>query len=59
MSVALGAADGQSQPDGPCRRHPINHRVKSIFKRINAALLVEHGIAVKARRNLLIRGGAR
>ena len=59
MVVALSAAEGQTQEDGRSRVDTIDDRCEAEFLDVDAALLVEHGIAVKAGRNHLIPAGSR
>ena len=48
VGVALRAGRSQTEPRGRGRMHAIHHGIKTIFERISAAFLVEHGIAMEA-----------
>ena len=45
--MALGAAKRQTQPGGAGGGHAIGHGMKTELERVDTALLVDHGIAVK------------
>ncbi len=57
MRMALGAAERKAQPGGGRGVHPIYQRIKPKLQRVDAALLVDHGVAMKAGGNALgLRG---
>ena len=56
VGMALRAAGGQAQPRFAGGRHAIDHGIKSVFQRINTAFFVEHGVAMKTRRDAILRG---
>ncbi len=58
VGVALAALQGQPQPSGAGGGHAVGHGVEPEFQRIDAALLVEHRVAVETRGDLLVEGGA-
>jgi hypothetical protein len=51
--VALGAADGQAKKDRPGRVDPVDNRFDPELLQVNAAFLIDQGIAVKATGDLL------
>ena len=57
--VALGAPDGQTQKRGAGRVDAVDDRLDAELLGVNAAFLVDLGIAMEARGNLLIDRGAR
>ena len=48
MGVALGAGRGQAEPGCACGAHPIDHRQIPKLKRVDAAFLVDHRVAMEA-----------
>ena len=54
VRVALGAADSQAQPRGAGGGHPVGHRMETELQRIDAALLIEHRVAVESRGDELV-----
>ena len=48
VRMALGAVHGQAHPGGAGGPDAVDHGVEAVFVRIDAALLVEHGVAVEA-----------
>ena len=54
MRVALRAAEREAEPRRAGCGDAIGHRVKTELVRIDAALLVQHRVTVKARRDFLI-----
>ena len=57
VSVALGAARGQSHPDRAGGGDPVDRRVEAEFERIDPSLLVELGVSVKPGGGFLFLGG--
>ena len=53
MGVALGAADGQAEPDGAGGVDPVDDGGDAVFLRIDAPLAVGQGVAVEAGGGLL------
>ena len=57
VRVALRASEREAEPRGGSGVHAINHRVKPKLQRVDAALLVDHRVAMKAGGNALgLRG---
>ena len=59
VRVALRAAEREAEPRRTRRRDAVRHRVEAELVRIDAALLVEHRVAVEAGRDFLIERRAR
>ena len=59
VRVALRAAEREAEPRRARRRDAVRHRVEAELVRIDAALLVEHRVAVEAGRDFLIERRAR
>ena len=52
--MALGALDSQAEHAFPYRIHAVKHRIHPELLRIRAALFIQHGVAEKSRRHLLV-----
>ena len=57
MRMALCTADGESKPRGCSGANPVDHGEITKLQRINAAFLVDHGVAMKARGNDVVGCG--
>ena len=54
VRVALRAAEREAEPRRARRRHAVGHGVEAKLQRVNSAFFVQHRVAVKAGRHLLL-----
>ena len=57
MRVTLGAADGESEPDGARRRGAVDGGLRPVEFEIGAGFVVFQGVAVKPGGDLLLQRG--
>ena len=59
VGMTLCTTRGQAQPCLTGGRHAIDHGIETILQWIDAAFFVEHGVAMKARRDAVFHGRIR
>ena len=52
--MALGTADGQTQPDGAGGVHAVHHRLDAKLLRIGTSFLIDQRVAMKGGRQQLL-----
>jgi hypothetical protein len=59
VGVALGAGHGEAEPGGGGDMDAIDHGVEPVLEGIDAAFLIDHGVAVEPGGDALIERGVR